>query len=82
MLDTYNDWNPNNPINQIEVEAKVLTQPTTLFSAVNEQDEDIANLYFNHIEKRLQTLIDYAQNKGDEAIWLAKQIKEIKDLIK
>jgi len=82
MLDTYNDWNPNNPINQIEVEAEVLNQPTTLFSAVKEQDENIVYLYFNHIEDRLQTLIDYAQNKGDEAIWLAKQIKEIKNLIK
>ena len=81
MLDTYNDWNPKNPINEIEIEfEEVEVEGTTLYSAVNECNDEIIDLYFNHIESQLQNLIDFS--KGTDNTWLAGCLEDIKKQLK
>ena len=60
MLDTYDTHNPNNPVNQVQLERKPIEYvPLNLFDAVNECDDERIDLYFYHIEKRLQLLLNY-----------------------
>lgn len=67
MLDTNNDWNPNNPINDIEVfEEEVQTR-------------DIEDL-LAEIETRVEHLVDYFSTTEND--YVSKRLNEIIKLLR
>ena len=80
MLDTYDDYNPNNPINQDETEKEIIIIPETLFDSVNECNDVFIDLYFERINEDLINLITYAE--CSEHAWLANKLNSIKNLLK
>lgn len=67
MLDTYNDWNPNNPINDIEVFEEVV------------QERDVEDL-LAEIETKVEHLVDYFSTMEND--YISKKLIEIKQLLK
>lgn len=67
MLDTNNDWNPNNPINDIEVFEEVV------------QTRDIEDL-LAEIETRVEHLVDYFSTT--ENVYVSKKLNEIIKLLR
>lgn len=67
MLDTNNDWNPNNPINDIEVFEEVV------------QTRDIEDL-LAEIEARVEHLVDYFSTTEND--YVSKRLNEIIKLLR
>jgi hypothetical protein len=80
MLDTYNDYNPNNPINQDENAEELKITPFTLYESVNECNDIFIDIYFTEIEDRLEKLISFSGSGTNK--WLQNELTLIKDLLK
>ena len=67
MLDTNDDWNPNNPINEIEIfEEEVQVRDTWDLLA--------------EIEEKVEHLVDYFSTMEND--YVSKKLIEIKQLLK
>ena len=69
MLDTYNDWNPKNPINEIELDA------LTELEQLQEWNQDLL-FKIKRAKEQLKFCIDLSENGTNELLKIKlKQIK-------
>lgn len=80
-LDTYNEWNPRNPINETDnyKDDYFDMLPKTLWDSICQTDELRVDFYIKEIESKLKDLIHYHTEKGDN--YTSKQLRDIKDLL-
>jgi hypothetical protein len=80
MLDTYDEHNPNNPINQEEEAKEIMPTPSNLLEAIDLCNDVFIDSYISEINYNLVDLIDYAESSQNR--WLANQLNSIKNLLK